>query len=289
MHQAAIATSIVDKVARQTLEWKIHWLFRLALFGEFVGHGAFGILTKKAWVAYFALFGIPEAWAWKLMPVVGSVDIALGTLALVAPTRVGLLYMTVWGLWTALLRPLAGEGWWEFFERAYNFGVPGLMLWVHGAGTTWTAWFAVITAMPPLTMARVHTCQWALRGIMASMLIGHGGFGLVMGKQNLLHFYNAAGFGVFGVPLPTVSAVLGGCEILLGLCCLVAQGAPFFLFVFVWKLGTELLYVPAQAYGAWWEVLERAGSYAAPLLWLGFSQVAQRLQRNDSAVHSGAS
>ena len=63
--------------------------------------------------------------------------------------------------------------------------------------------------------------------IMASMLIGHGGFGLVMGKQNLLRFYDAAGFGVFGVPLPTRRAALGGFEMLLGVCCLVAQGATF--------------------------------------------------------------
>ena len=289
MHQAAIATSIIDKVARQTLEWKIHWLFRLALFCEFVGHGAFGVLTKQAWVAYFTLFGIPEAWAWWLMPVVGSVDIVLGTLTLVAPIRAALLYMTVWGFFTALLRPLAGEGWWEFFERAYNFGVPGLMLWMHSTGTAGHTWFTVITDIPRLTVARAQQYQWALRGIMASMLIGHGGFGLVMGKQNLLRFYDAAGFGVFGVPLPTVSALLGGFEMLLGVGCLVAQGTTFFLFVFLWKLGTELLYVPAQAYGAWWEVIERGSSYAAPLLWLGFSQVIPRLQRNGSAVRSVAS
>jgi hypothetical protein len=61
VRQTAISTSVVDKVARQTPEWKIHWLFRLALFCEFVGHGAFGVLTKQAWVAYFTPFGIPEA------------------------------------------------------------------------------------------------------------------------------------------------------------------------------------------------------------------------------------
>jgi hypothetical protein len=217
------------------------------------------------------------------------VDIALGTLTLVAPTRAALLYMTIWGFFTALLRPLAGEGWWEFFERSYNFGVPGLMLWVHSPGTIFAAWRAVITDVPRLTVARGQRYQWALRVIMASMLIGHGGFGLVMGKQNLLRLYDAAGFGGFGVPLPTVSAVLGGFEMLLGVCCLVAQSATFFLFVCVWKLGTELLYVPAQAYGAWWEVIERSSSYAAPLLWLGFSQVIQRPQCNGSAVHSVAS
>jgi len=27
--------------------------------------------------------------------------------------------------------------------------------------------------------------------------------------------------------------------------------------------------VSAQTYGAWWEVMERGGSYAAPLVWIG--------------------
>jgi hypothetical protein len=176
----------------------------------------------------------------------------------------------VWGLFTATLRPFAGEGWWEFFERSYNFGVPFLMLWVHGFGTTRASWLAVITKVPRFTVVCVHRYQLALRGIMASMLIGHGGFGLVMGKHNLLRFYAMAGLDLFGVPLPTLSAVIGGCEMLLGVLCLAVTSPAFFLFVFVWKLGTELLHVPAQTYGAWWEVMERGGSYAAPLLWIGF-------------------
>jgi hypothetical protein len=272
MKQDAIVTAIVGPVARQTLEWKIHWLFRLALFCEFVGHGAFGVLAKQGWVPYFGIFGIPEAWARQLMPVVGTVDISLGTLALVAPTRAGLLYMAYWGFFTASLRPLAGEGWWEFFERSYNFGVPFLMLWVHGFGTNVTSWFSVITDVPRFTIARVQTSQWALRGIMATMLIGHGGFALVMGKPSLIRFYEATGLGVVGLPLPTVSAVLGGFEMLLGVLCLEINAAAFFIFVCVWKLGTEFLHVPAKAYGAWWEVMERSSSYAAPLLWIGFQR-----------------
>jgi hypothetical protein len=273
MAQEAIPTSLRDPAARHTVEWKLHWLFRLALCCEFVGHGAFGVMTKHAWVPYFTLFGFPEAWAWTLMPVVGSVDITLGVLALIAPTRAGLLYMAWWGLFTASLRPLAGEGGWEMLERSSNFGVPFLMLWVHGAGTHVKSWFTVLTEIPRVTVARAQRAQWALRGIMAGMLIGHGAFGLVMGKPNLLRFYDAAGFGVFGVPLPSVSAAIGGFEMLLGGLCLEVQVAPFFLFVCLWKLGTELLYVPAQAYGAWWEVLERGSSYAAPLLWIGFQRV----------------
>jgi hypothetical protein len=149
MWQDAVPTSLRDPTARQTLEWTLHWLFRLALCAEFVGHGAFGVMTKQAWVPYFTLFGFPEAWAWTLMPVVGSLDITLGILALLAPTRAGLLYMACWGFLTALLRPLAGEGGWEFLERSYNFGVPLLMLWVHGMGTTAPSWFTVLTEVQP--------------------------------------------------------------------------------------------------------------------------------------------
>jgi hypothetical protein len=273
MWQDAVPTSLLDPAARHTPEWTLHWFFRLALYAEFVGHGAFGVMTKQAWVPYFTLFGFPEAWAWRLMPVVGSIDITLGLLALIAPTRAGLLYMSCWGFFTALLRPLAGEGGWEFLERSYNFGVPFLMLWVHSTGTTAPSWFTVLTEVPRITVARAERAQWALRGIMAGMLIGHGAFGLLMGKPNLLRFYDAAGFSIFGVPLPTLSAALGGFEMLLGVLCLWATSSAFFLFVCAWKLGTEGLYVPAQAYGAWWEVLERGSSYAAPLLWIGFQRV----------------
>jgi hypothetical protein len=105
--------------------------------------------------------------------------------------------------------------------------------------------------------------------MMASMLIGHGGYGLVMGKPHLLHCYDVVGLGGFGVALSTVSTVIGGFEMLLGVFCLGATWPAFFLFVCIWKLSTEGLFVPAQAYGAWWEVLEHSGSDAAPLLGIG--------------------
>jgi hypothetical protein len=190
--------------------------------------------------------------------------------------------MGCWGLFTALLRPLTGEGWWEFLERSYNFGVPLLMLWVHSVDMRRPSWFTVITEMSRFTEARAQTAQLALRGIMAGMLIGHGGFGLVMGKQNLLQFYEASGLGVVGVPLPTGRAVIGGFEMLLGIFCLEVKSVAFFVFVCVWKLATEFLHLPAQAFGAWWEVMERGSSYAAPLLWIGFQRV---LRAHGVAAH----
>jgi len=122
----------------------LFWLLRVACGLEFVGHGAFGVITKAAWVPYFDLVGIPERWAYRLMPVVGSVDIFMGLLVLLKPIRAALLYMAVWGLWTALLRPLAGEPLWETVERAPNYLVPLALLYVRGIARpgAWKEWLS---------------------------------------------------------------------------------------------------------------------------------------------------
>ena len=108
----------------------------------FIGHGAFGFITKAAWLPYFAIFGIPEAWAWRLMPVVGAVDISVGVLTLVQPVRAVILYMAFWGFQTACLRPIAGQGMWELLERAGNYGVPLAFLCLLGAGRSLADWFS---------------------------------------------------------------------------------------------------------------------------------------------------
>ena len=122
----------------------LFWLLRVACGLEFVGHGAFGIITKVAWVPYFELVGIPERWAYRLMPVVGSVDIFMGFLVLLKPIRAALLYMAVWGLWTALLRPLAGEPVWETVERAPNYFIPLALLYLRGIPrpSQWQEWLS---------------------------------------------------------------------------------------------------------------------------------------------------
>jgi len=120
----------------------LFWLLRIACFCEFIGHGAFSIITKRAWLPYFGVVGIPESWAYKLMPVVGSVDIFLGFLVLLRPIRAALIYMAVWGLWTALLRPLSGEPFWETVERAPNYLVPFALLYLRGLPRCWKDLFA---------------------------------------------------------------------------------------------------------------------------------------------------
>jgi hypothetical protein len=118
----------------------LHWLLRVACGLEFIGHGAFGIITKAAWVPYYGVLGIPPEWAYKLMPLTGSVDIFLGCLVLLKPIRAALLYMALWGLWTALLRPLSGEPFWETIERAPNYLVPAAFLALRGLPAAWRHW-----------------------------------------------------------------------------------------------------------------------------------------------------
>jgi hypothetical protein len=120
----------------------LHWLLRLACAAEFVGHGAFGIITKAAWLPYFSTVGIPPALGWQLMPLIGSVDITLGLLTLLRPTRAVLLYMACWGLLTASIRPLAGEPMWEFVGRVPNWAVPLAFLYVRGVGRSWKEWLS---------------------------------------------------------------------------------------------------------------------------------------------------
>ena len=121
----------------------LYWMLRIACAAEFIGHGAFGIITKADWVPYFGVIGIPPELAWKLMPVIGTVDIALGLLVgFVCPFRIVLLYMTIWGFWTATLRPLAGEPIWEFIERVPNWAIPLAFLCLRGWPCSRREWFS---------------------------------------------------------------------------------------------------------------------------------------------------
>ena len=96
-----------------------YWVLRVGAALCFIGHGAFGFITKPAWLPYFGVVGIPEAWAWRLMPIVGAVDVLAGMAVLFAPRGLPLVYMTVWATWTALLRPLVGR------ERLRDAGARG--------------------------------------------------------------------------------------------------------------------------------------------------------------------
>jgi hypothetical protein len=239
----------------------LHWILRVAVAGCFIGHGAFGIITKAAWLPYFGIFGIPEAWAWKLMPVIGTVDITVGVLTLFQPVRAVVLYMVFWGLQTACLRPLAGQGVWELLERAGNYGVPLAFLVLLGGGRSLADWFSA-RPMPRLTDERASAIEWILRVTTALLLIGHGGFDFAMGKD-WSGYAAAIGIGPDTLASHPLRPLAGWSECALGLLVLAWPARGLLLFVVAWKLGTEALRPLAGE--PIWEFVERAGSYAAPL------------------------
>jgi hypothetical protein len=266
VHQINGSGSLWSRIVCQNVEWKLHWLLRIGVFMEFVGHGAFGVRTKAGWLPYFHVFGIPDHVAWNIMPVVGTLDIVLGILTLLIPMRGMLLYMAVWGTFTALLRPAADQGWWEFFERSYNYGGPAMLLALHGWGRSARDWLSPLHTVPLLSVQTTTRYLWIFRIIVALMLIGHGGYGAFLAKKNLLGFYQAAGLGGFGLPMETWRAGIGFFEMGLGAAALLTVRPGFYVFVFVWKVLSELLHVRAGAEGAWWEVIERGGCYMVPLV-----------------------
>ena len=233
-----------------------YWSLRVGAALCFIGHGAFGFITKAAWLPYFGVVGIPEAWAWQLMPIVGAVDVLAAMAVLFAPRGLPLAYMVTWATWTALLRPLAGESLFETMERAGNYGVPLAFAMLTAVQLNVRGLLVPLTApsTDPAVLARV---MMVLRWTTALLLVGHGGLGAITGKPMLTAHYAS-----IGLPEAT-TAIVGWFEFALAGLVLLRPMASVLLFVAAWKLATEWLFVVSGA--PIWEFVERSGSYAAPL------------------------
>ena len=234
-------------------------LLRTGMALCFLGHGAFGLMTKAAWVPYFAVAGVPETGAWRLMPWIGAMDVTVACLALLWPCRALFVWAAAWAVWTALLRPLAGQGWPEFFERAGNYGVPLAVLVIIGLHGPW---FARLPAAWPQMSAAVR-CRLirVLQLALASLLAGHAACALVLHKPALAHHYE-----VFSPATPAgVMLAVGWFEAALAVAVLVVHGPALVVFACLWKLATESLFLTSGAPAPMFEVIERGGSYIVPL------------------------
>lgn len=238
----------------------LHLIFRIACAMCFIGHGAFGIITKQVWCNYFAVFGIGEVLAYQLMPVVGVIDILCGILFIVYPIRAVAGWLIFWGLFTAALRPLSGEPFAEFLERAGNYGAPLILLLLSGPLTpTKGFWFA---KMEPHAIDddRLKTLTLWLRVTACTLLFGHGWLNLI-GKGGLLKQYASIGI----VDTITTAHIVGALEVAGALLILFKPLRQIVIILFVWKMLSETLY-PAYPIFEW---VERGGSYAILLgLWM---------------------
>jgi phosphohistidine phosphatase SixA len=234
------------------------WTLRLGAAFCFIGHGAFGIITKEAWLPFFRLVGIGPETAFALMPVIGVVDIAVGLSVLVTPRPAALLYMVAWAFWTAALRPLTGDSVFELLDRAANYGVPFAMLLMCLPRGGWRSWLAPATP-PPLTPALHRSLRVTLLATTALLILGHGGLS-IRGTPSLTSHY--ASLGLSPDDVARAMPLVGWLEI--GLILLVVRPSVTTALAIVgWKLATESLWLVSGA--PVWEFIERAGSYAAPL------------------------
>lgn len=239
-------------------EKQMYYVLRLASAMCFIGHGIFGILTKPVWCHYFAVFGIGPARAYQLMPVIGTIDLLMGLLLLVYPMRAVFAWLVIWGLFTAVLRPLSGEPFAECLERAGNYGAPFCLLLLT-AGRRLTAGGSRINRDPD----RLRQTNRALRIFGALLLIGHGWLNL-LAKKGLMDQYQHLGF----TNTIMVSKVIGIWEIIGALLILIKPAPVLVLILLAWKMASELFY-PQHGFLEW---VERGGSYGV-LLALYFSEI----------------
>ncbi len=228
---------------------------RVGAAGCFIGHGAFGMITKAAWLPYFAVVGIDPHTAYNIMPLVGAIDILAGFTVLLSPRPIVLLYMSVWALWTALLRPLAGESVFEAVERAGNYAVPFALLLLTGVPRKAADWFA--NDAVDVVRASTATVAEILRWTTSLLLFGHGVLEAITRKPVFIVHYAA-----IGLPA-SIAPALGWIEMVVAVLVLFVPSVGLLVAIAVWKIATEALY-PISGTPIW-EFLERAGSYAAPL------------------------
>jgi uncharacterized membrane protein YphA (DoxX/SURF4 family) len=254
---------------------KIYFILRLGVAICFIGHGAFGIITKPVWCNYFGVFGIGHDMSYRLMPVIGSIDILFGISMLIFPTRSAALWLVIWGLFTASLRPLSGEPFAELIERAGNFGVPAALIILCG-GFYKTIKLPTDKINPPYilnseTTRHLYSC---LRITVFLILLGHGWLSMtekpgLMNQYKWLGLYQPAGTAHF----------IGLFEILSATIVLIYPYRPFVLAIFFWKMCSELFYPHYELF----EWIERGGSYASVIsLWYCLEWISSSVTRPGS-------
>jgi len=192
------------------------------------------------------------------MPWVGMLDISMGILMIVYPMRIVAMWLVVWGFLTAALRPLSGEFFAEFLERAGNWGAP-LLLLMFSNDRSFRNYFRLIEPSATLDRPNLEKYTRWVQGIACTLLLGHGWLN-VIGKTGLLHQYQSIGF----QHPELVARIVGAWEILAAVIIVVKPFRQLVLVLFIWKMATELFY-PVHEFFEW---VERGGSYGVLLvLW----------------------
>lgn len=250
----------------------IYYTLRFASALCFFGHGAFGIIGKKIWLNYFAVFGIGSTLGTHLMPVVGIVDILMGISLLIYPTRAVLGWLAVWGAITAFCRPLSGEPFAEFIERAGNYGAPLALLLLYEANSlNLHEWFSRLEVRASVSLKTRTNVIFCLRIAVFLLFVGHGWLNLIE-KKGLMGQYTALGFS----NPANVAHIVGMAELIVAVSVLIKPIRPLLFAFLIWKMGSELFYPHWELF----EWIERGGSYGVILaLWFALPKTSLRVVR----------
>ena len=173
-------------------ETALLWILKIAVGLNFLFHGAWGVVGKEAWIPFFGFANIGLESAVVLQRLVGVMDITLGLIAMFAPTRWALIWIIVWAVWTASLRPLTGSAWWYFLERSGNYGPPIAFLIYAGWGRNINGWLMPIKSFA-LSVNKIEAIKWVLRISIGVQLISHGLYGVIEGKEVLIGHFGSVG------------------------------------------------------------------------------------------------
>jgi len=176
------------------------------------------------------------------------------------------------GIVTALLRPLSGEPFAEFIERAGNYGAPLALLILCSNGTPLIkGLFSLVSTDQDIkaeALAKVVKC---LRVVVFLLFVGHGWLNLIE-KKGLLEQYSSLGFS----NPAQVAHIAGLFEIAAACTVLIRPLRPLIFALLIWKIGTELIYPQWELF----EWIERGGSYGALLaLWLALPRISLRTRK----------
>ena len=245
-----------------TKEEKLFFLFRFGVLGCFVGHGSWGLISKAGWLPFFNVFFIPDNTAYLFMPIIGFLDILVGLVCFIRPNRIILTWALFWTLFTALLRPSAGMGMSEFFERAGNYGVPFAFLFLYGFKNHLTE---TLSPFAEISNRKLKGLEFILRLSLFSLLAGHGSLALFKLSPLLQNHLNFIGWQVNALELQ----LIGLAEIIIGLLVFIKPKAfKLVLFVLIWKLAWEIVFPFAGRPIDILETIERMGDFIIPAILL---------------------
>lgn len=124
------------------MEKKIEIIARIGIFGTFLGHGTVA-LTDIKWIPLLTCYGFYERQAELLLPYIGMWDIIIAFIILIFPLRGAVVWAVIWAFMTALSRPISGDSFWEFIERAANWSLPLVLLIILGIPKSMKDFFTV--------------------------------------------------------------------------------------------------------------------------------------------------